>query len=111
MKEAEQLKYIKTLLSLTDESQNEILVILLHNAVDMICAYLGLEDMPPELDFVAQQMVIVRYHRLGSEGITTEKIDVLSTTYSYNLDELAPYKTVLDKYKQNNLNGRRAKFL
>ena len=107
----EQLQNIKILLSLTDDSQDEILNILLANAVDMICAYLGVETMPRELDFVAQQMVIVRYHRLGSEGITTEKIDVLSTTYSYNLDELAPYKTVLDKYKQNNLGNRRVKFL
>ena len=107
----EQLQNIKILLSLTDNSQDEILEILLHNAVDMICAYLGLELMPPELDFVAQQMVIVRYHRLGSEGITTEKIDVLSTTYTYNIDELAPYKSVLDSYRKNNLNGRRAKFL
>ena len=82
-----------------DTSKDEVLDILLKQATDTICIYLGTKYLPAELDFVAMQMVIVRYNKLGAEGIVNEKIDVLSTTYSYNVDELAPYKGILDNYK------------
>ena len=111
------LERIKVLLSINndDDTKDEVLTILLEQAIDTICIYLGIivEDFPADLNFVAEQMVIVRYNRLGAEGITTEKIDVLSTTYSYNIDELAPYKKILDNYSLhfldnggNKYNGR-----
>lgn len=111
------LERIKVLLSINndDDTKDEVLTILLEQAIDTICIYLGIivEDFPTDLNFVAEQMVIVRYNRLGAEGITTEKIDVLSTTYSYNIDELAPYKKILDNYSLhfldnggNKYNGR-----
>ena len=97
------LERIKVLLSINndDDTKDEVLTILLEQAIDTICIYLGIivEDFPADLDFVAIQMVIVRYNKLGAEGIVNEKIDVLSTTYSYNIDELAPYKGILDNYK------------
>ena len=43
------------------------------------------------------------------ERLTSLGYNVTETTY--NIDELAPYKSVLDSYRKNNLNGRRAKFL
>jgi hypothetical protein len=99
------LDRIKVLLSLADKSKDKILAILLEQAIDTICIYLGITELPADLDFVAEQMVVVRYNRLGAEGITTEKIDVLSTTYSYNIDELAPYKKILDSYSLHNLDN------
>lgn len=106
------LERIKILLSINNEdtTKDEVLNILLEQAMDTICIYLGIQDFPNDLDFVAEQMVIVRYNRLGSEGITTEKIDVLSTTYSYNIDELAPYKKVLDNYSLFNLDNGGGKY-
>ena len=106
------LMNIKILLSLAeDDTQDEILAILGTNAMNTICVYLGLTDLPKELYFIAETMVIARYRRIGSEGIQSEKIDVLSTTYTYNIDELAPYKTILDKYKDNRMNDKRMKLL
>lgn len=113
------LDRIKVLLNIDrkDTTKDNVLNILIGQAMDTICIYLGIDQknvpFPMELDFIAEQMVIVRYNRLGAEGITTEKIDVLSTTYSYNLDELAPYKKILDNYSLhfldnggNKYNGR-----
>ncbi len=106
------LDRIKILLGINkeDTTRNDVLNILLEQAIDTICIYLGIQDFPDELDFVAEQMVIVRYNRLGAEGITTEKIDVLSTTYSYNIDELAPYKKILDNYSLYNLDNGGGKY-
>ncbi len=105
------LDNIKVLLSLTeDDSQDEILAILLLNASRMICVYLGIDELPSTLDFVAEDMAIVKYRKLGAEGIKQEKIDVLSTTYVTN--DLEPYKAILNQYKDNNsLGGKRLRML
>ena len=104
------LDNIKVLLSLTDDSsQDELLTVLLNNAVSTIILYLGVEDIPDELTFIAEQMAVIKYRRIGAEGIDTEKIDVLSTKYI--ADDLKPFISMLDRYKENNLGGRRLRML
>ena len=104
------LDNIKILLSLTeDDSQDEILAVLLSNAVSTIKLYLGVEDMPQELGFIAEQMTVVKFRRIGAEGIDTEKIDVLSTKYVK--DDIKPFASLLDTYKSNSLGGRRLRML
>ena len=104
------LDNIKVLLSLTDDdSQDEMLGILYDNAVSTILLFLGIRHMPSELSFIAEQMTVVKYRRVGAEGINTEKIDVLSTKYEN--DDLKPFKELLLQYKSNNLGGRRLRML
>ena len=104
------LDNIKVLLSLTDDdSQDVILEVLLNNAVDTIKVYLGIDNVPRELEFVAEQMTVIKYRRLGAEGIETEKIDVLST--KYEKDDIKPFKEILVMYKANTLGGRRLRML
>ena len=104
------LDNIKVLLSLTDDSsQDKLLTVLLSNAVSTIILYLGVKDIPEELTFIAEQMTVIKYRRIGAEGIDTEKIDVLSTKYI--ADDLKPFISMLDRYKDNNLGGRRLRML
>ena len=104
------LDNIRVLLSLVDDnSQDEILTVLLNNAANTILLYLGVESFPEELTFIAEQMTVIKYRRLGAEGIDTEKIDVLSTKYI--ADDLKPFISMLDRYKDNNLGGRRLRML
>ena len=68
------LDNIKVLLSLVDDdSQDSVLTVLLNNAVNTITLYLGVEDIPEELTFIAEQMTVIKYRRIGAEGIDTEK--------------------------------------
>lgn len=104
------LDNVKVLLSLADDnSQDEILEILFDNAINTIMLYLGVETMPQQLLFIAEQMTVVKYRRLGAEGIDTEKIDVLSTKYIE--DDIKPFKELLNQYKTNNLGGKRLRML
>ena len=51
------LDNIKILLSLTEDvSQDEILAVLLSNAVSTIMLYLGVNEMLQKLNFIAEQM-------------------------------------------------------
>ena len=104
------LDNIRVLLSLVDDnSQDAILTVLLNNAANTILLYLGVESFPEELTFIAEQMTVIKYRRLGAEGIDTEKIDVLSTKYI--ADDLKPFTDLLDRYKDNNLGGKRLRMM
>lgn len=103
------LDNIKILLSLEDDTQDEILAILLMNASKMICVYLGIDELPSTLEFVAEDMAVIKYRKLGAEGVRQEKIDVLSTTYVTN--DLNPFKDILNQYKDNSLGGKRLRML
>ena len=104
------LDNVKVLLSLTDDSsQDGLLTVLLNNAVSTIILYLGVEDIPDELTFIAEQMTVIKYRRIGAEGIDTEKIDVLSTKYV--ADDLNPFKDLLNQYKSNTLGGKSLRML
>ena len=104
------LDNVKVLLSLVDDdSQDELLAILLTNAVSTILLYLGVDTMPNELAFIAEQMTVVKFRRVGAEGIDTERIDVLSTKYIE--DDIKPFKELLNQYKTNNLGGKRLRML
>lgn len=103
------LNKIKTLLSLTDNSKDEILTVLISNAMSTVCTYIGVDILPNELEFVVEELTVVKYRRLGAEGIETEKIDVLSTKYV--VDDLNPFKTILDQYIDKKMSGRRLRML
>ena len=104
------LDNIKVLLSLSDDnSQDELLCILLDNACSTICLYLDVQTIPDELIFIAEQMAVIKYRRIGAEGIDTEKIDVLSTKYV--ADDLNPFKDLLNQYKSNTLGGKSLRML
>jgi len=101
---------LKIKLSLTeDNSQDDLLALLLSDAVNYMTVYLETKEIPLELEFIAEEVAIKRYRRLGSEGISTEKIDVLST--SYKSDDFYEYKPLMKLYKQNNVKKRKLRTL
>lgn len=104
------LERIKVILGLDDESKDTLLTVLLENAINTIVVYLGADTFPAQLNFIAEELTVSRYRKIGAEGISTEKIDEISTTYSVN--DLARYRDVLNLYKDNNgLSGKKLKTL
>ncbi len=59
--------------------------------------YLGdIEYIPDELEWVALEIVVARYNRVGAEGLKTEKVDGYSATYTDSI--LANYQTEFDRW-------------
>lgn len=99
------LENIKIILNLDENDfrdKEPLLDVLLNNAMNTIIVYLGIKDnkFPEALNFIAIELAVARYRKIGAEGISTEKIDEISTTYSIN--DLNRYKDVLNIYKDNN---------
>ena len=105
------LERIKIILGIDDDdTKDALLTILLENAINTLCVYLGVDALPNSLKYIAQELTVSRYNKIGAEGISTEKIGELSTTYSVN--DLGRYKDILKMYKDNNgLSGKKVKFI
>lgn len=103
------LDNVKIILSINDNSKDELLTILLENAANTICVYINADKLPEKLNFVAEELAVARYRKIGSEGVSTEKIDVVTTTYSVN--DLSRYKDILEMHKENKTGGRKVKML
>lgn len=105
------LERIKIILGIDDDdTKDALLTILLENAINTLCVYLGVDTLPNSLNYIAQELTVSRYNKIGAEGISTEKIGELSTTYSVN--DLGRYKDILKMYKDNNgLSGKKVKFI
>ena len=89
-----------------DEQQDALLTALMNDAYEYMYIFFDCDedsednyDVPAQLRFVLEGVVVKRYRRIGAEGIATEKIDVLSTTYESG-DDFAEYMTIMNQYKR-----------
>ena len=105
------LSNIKLKLSITNNEQDDLLTLLINDAYEYMYIFFNCDpknkdnrDVPTQLNFVLENVSVKRYRRLGAEGISIEKIDVLSTTYESG-DDFAEYFDIMQKYK-NKLEGK-----
>ena len=83
------IKRIKTRLGINDDAQDELLNELITSIRDVISLRVGVIIFPKVLESIAVEVVISAYNRRGSEGASSEAVDVISTSYITNL--LEPY--------------------
>ncbi len=104
------IQNIKLKLGLTaDDEQDNLIYVLLVDAINYMKVYIETDIIPDELNFIAEEVAIKRYRRIGSEGISTEKIDVLST--SYKSDDFYEYKPLMKLYKNNKVKVKKLRTL
>ena len=53
-------------------------------------------EIPKELEWICEEIAIVRYRKFGSEAAKSEEIGDYSVTFVD--DMIAPYKSILDDY-------------
>ena len=92
------IKYAKPL----TEEEKARLVVFYEDAKTLVRLKVKKAECPLELLFIAEDVAIAKYNRIGSEGISQESVDVVSTTY---MEDLAPYQEVLQSYI-NSSSGR-----
>lgn len=74
------LKKIKLLLGLTDDSKDELLLILLDQSSEEVCNYTHQYDLD-KLENVIINLAIWKYNRIGSEGLNSENYSGVSFNY------------------------------
>lgn len=71
------------------------------DAQNLIKLYIRKAECPAELLFIAEEIAIQRFRRVGSEAVSQESVDVVSATYN-SMSALDDYKDILDHYNAQN---------
>lgn len=95
------LQKIKTLLAISDNSKDDLLEVLSAVATEEVKAYCNIEDVS-KMESIIIQLVIIKYNRLGAEGLSTENYN--GASFSYESEYPPQILAVLNK-------NRRCKFL
>lgn len=80
------LEKIKLLLGFKDESKDDLLTILIEQAIDEALDYTH-RDSADELDTSIIQMVVYKYNRIGTEGVDSESYNGVNFNYSPDYPE------------------------
>lgn len=86
-----------------EEQNMSLLTELTQIQAELLAEKLG-KDIPENLIFIVVETTIARYRRVGAEGMSTKKVDVISSTYSDDLFE--PYKAIIDRYTEKSTNSK-----
>ncbi len=104
---------IKLVLGITDSLKDNLLFKLKSFGELAVCRYIGAPaySLPSELEWIVEEYTVIRYQRLGSEGLKGEQIDG-AMNLSYQEDILSSYYPFLDAYKeQTRTNHNKVRFL
>lgn len=92
------LDRIKRILELDDK--NDLLNEFIAMYSQAICLKVNAEELPKSLEWILIEAVIARYNKLGSEGMKSEKIDIV--TMNFHDEVLDQYQKYFDEYKRQN---------
>lgn len=92
------LTRVKARLSITDNSKDTLLNEIVHGVTDNIAIRVGLIAFPAVLSSIAVDVSVAAYNRVGSEGLTSESIDVISSAFIVDL--LEAYDAQFSEYKK-----------
>lgn len=96
------LTQVKNLIGVDNPQIDIIFDMVSNRLLNMINAQLQgikepLEVIPNELEYVVGEVTIVRYNKLGSEGLSSESVEGHSATYINN-DDFKPYLADINSY-------------
>lgn len=71
----------KTLTGITDGSQDALIALLLEDAGDAICDYIGRDSVPERLRSVQVQLAVMAYNKRGAEGESSRSEGGISQSF------------------------------
>lgn len=105
------LERIKTLLGIKDTLQDDVLGIIIENVERQLLRKLtrvneSIEEIPDELNYITEEIVVRRFNRLGSEGMKSESVEGHRIDF-YDLNkEFDYYYEVIEDYREDSKMGR-----
>lgn len=102
------LEKIKKLVGITDNLQDDQLNIIIENVEGHLTYLLG-KDTPLNLQFIIVEISVMRYNRLGAEGMKSELVEGHRTDFHEPKDDFQPYLSIIDKEVEKDLEPTRGK--
>jgi|SRR5699024_522402 len=104
------LENIKVLLGIEDDLQDHVLNILINNTNKHLLTRLKIlnkeiEEVPKDLDYIVQEIVVRRFNRLGTEGMKSESVEGHKVDF-YELEkDFTPYEDIINSYADDETKG------
>ena len=102
---------IKTVLGIKDTLQDDVLGIIIENVERQLLRKLtrvneSIEEIPDELNYITEEIVVRRFNRLGSEGMKSESVEGHRIDF-YDLNkEFDYYYEVIEDYREDSKMGK-----
>jgi hypothetical protein len=93
------LLIIKTYLGIEDSLQDSLLTQIITDASRRVNNYIGASELPVELEWIVQELSVIRFNKIGSEGMKSESEEGKSLTFKENVFD--DYIPELDKYLES----------
>ena len=91
------LEDIKTLLGLEGSDRDALLQTIINITTSRLKVLLGVQTVPEELSYIITEIAVVRYNRIGSEGLSSHSVEGESQSWSDT--DFAPSQEEIDAYK------------
>lgn len=98
---------LKLMLGITDDSQDDKLNLIISGAKARLTRLLGGLEPPEEMDDIIREVAVIRFNRIGSEGMESHTVE--GESYTFGDDDFATYKDEIQDYlnrQQNSAKGR-----
>lgn len=90
------LEKIKKLLGINDNLQDEVLEIIIENVEGHLTYLLG-KEVPLNLQFIITEISVMRYNRLGAEGMKSELVEGHRTDFHDPEKDFRPFLDIIEK--------------
>lgn len=103
------LKDLKVLLGITedDTSQDPKLNLILSGTRSRLKALLGGQEPPEELEYIITDVAIIRFNKIGSEGMTSHSVEGESLSFADN--DFAGYMDDIQAYIDSQEEARKGR--
>lgn len=99
------LKIVKADKGIDDGSLDEVLHNYIQQAVDMVCIYVGENQLPTQLETIVVRMTEAHYVQAMADADGTKSYSEEGATWSFHDNELDPFMPLLNKYLDNRDNN------
>lgn len=96
---------VTALLGFSDEKYNKTLDVIIRLTTNRLKTLLDVEKVPTELEYIVTEVSIVRYNKIGSEGVSSHTVE--GETMSFSDNDFKGYLNDIEawKNKKNEVKG------
>jgi hypothetical protein len=100
------LEKLKTMLGFEDSTQDKKLMLILDSVESRLRLLLGGTDPPDEMEHIIIEVAIIRFNRIGSEGLASHNVEGETQSYA---NDFASFMDEIEAYLQMQKDAKRGK--
>lgn len=101
------LDNLKEFLGITDTDRDNLLNLIISNTTARLKLLIGGTEPPDEMDHIILEVSIIRFNRIGSEGLSSHSVE--GESLSFNENDFAGYMDEIEAFLDSQKEIKRGK--